>query len=176
MKKVKNQMAKNRLEIHHEPPPNYGNLVFHKQITSDLSLKNPVIDEILAILKSKANISEDDQTWIRLCLDEVLVNAIRHGNREDKEKQVTICLFAGENSWAVRVEDEGEGFAIDQIPQVDDKEYWELEHGRGIMLIQSYMDEIWYYDKGNRVQLSKIHQKPWKKLWNKILCFLKLKA
>lgn len=169
-------MPKNRIEIHSGPPPNYGSLVFHKQVASDLALKNSVIDEMMNILYSKIHILEDDQTWIRLCLDEVIINAIRHGNHENQDKKVTICLFIGENRWAVRVEDEGEGFSIQDLPQVNSEEYWEAEHGRGIMLIQSYMDEIFYYDKGNRVQLSKKHPHFFVKFWHNLLHFLKIKA
>ncbi len=162
-------MQRNQIQIHNVVPPEYGYKIFDTQLASELSKKNAVIDQILSLLQAHLKLDTQDETWIRLCLDEVIINAIRHGNHEDPTKKVAIALFANQQGWAIRVEDEGEGFSVSDLPNLDGQEYWEAEHGRGILLIQSYMDEIWYYDKGNRVQLFKRLQKPWRK-WIKKIC------
>lgn len=137
--------------------------------------KNPVIENILEILQKEGFIDSEDEVWSRLCLDEILVNAIKHGNKEIKDKKVDISLYLDSKLWAVRVEDEGEGFTEECVPDVEEEDSLELEHGRGILLIQSYMDEVWYYDKGKRVQLKKLKKTHFQKLLDKILIFLKLK-
>lgn len=162
--------------IHSNPPGDEGEKALAVQIPSNLAEKNPIIDEILQILQKKGFLDEEDEVWSRLCLDEILVNAIKHGNKEDIGKKVSVTLFTSQNQWSIRVEDEGEGFDPEELPQLQETdEYWEAEHGRGIILISSYMDEIWYYDKGNRVQLTKSKKKFWKKMWDKIAAFLRLK-
>lgn len=163
------------LKIHAEPPPEYGEKVFSCQIQSDLSLKTPLMEQILTILRGRGFLDQEDEVWSRLCLDEVLINAIKHGNNEDKAKKVTISLFIDKDIWAIRVEDEGEGFSPKDVPTTASKEYYELDHGRGILLMQNYMDEIWYFDRGTRVQLKKFKKNRLRKFLDTVLVFLKLK-
>jgi serine/threonine-protein kinase RsbW len=165
----------NTIKIHAESPPEYGTMLFKRQIASELSLKNSLIDEILATLQTKGFLDKEDEVWARLCLDEGLINAIKHGNKEDKNKKVQISLFIAEKMWSIRIEDEGEGFPEQFLPDLDKKSYLELEHGRGILLMKSYMDEIWYYDKGKRVQLTKRKKSGLRKILDKVLIFFKIK-
>ncbi len=164
-----------KIKIQTKSPSQYGEKIFTRQLDSDLSLKNSLIEEILSILKARSLLEKEEETWARLCLDEVLVNAIVHGNKEDKAKKVDVSLFVENRLWAVRIEDEGEGFSEEIVPDSECDEYWDSEHGRGIMLLQSYMDEIWYYDRGNRVQLAKKKKSKWEKIFKKILFFFHLK-
>lgn len=169
------QNMQQTIKIQTKSPSEYGEKIFTKQLDSDLSLKNTLIEEILSILKTRSLLEEEEETWARLCLDEVIVNAIVHGNKEDKSKKVEVSLFVDNHLWAVRIEDEGEGFSEEILPNTEGDEYWDSEHGRGIMLLQDYMDEVWYYDKGNRVQLTKKKKTKWEKIVQKILFFFRLK-
>lgn len=162
-------------KIHEHVPSEYGQKVFSRRIASELTLKNSIIEEIMSLLRERDLLDEEDEVWSRLCLDEILINAIKHGNKEDSTKNVDISLFLDDARWSIRVEDEGEGFSLDDIPDPNADESWELEHGRGITLMQSYMDEVWYYDKGNRVQLTKCKKNWFRKLVEKTLGFLRLK-
>lgn len=133
------------------------------------------MEEILNTLQTKGFLDQEDEVWTRLCLDEALINAIRHGNKEDINKQVQVSLFVDEKTWAIRIEDEGDGFPEQYLPDLDHKDYLELEHGRGILLMKSYLDDIWYYDKGKRVQLAKRKKSRLRKLLDKMLVFFKIK-
>lgn len=164
-----------KIQIRPHPPQEYGIKVWSCQIASELPQKNAVIDKILEILREKRFLDEEDELWSKLCLDELLVNAIKHGNKEDKNKKVQVSLYLDQTQWAVRIEDEGDGFDVGSVPDPDNQKSWNLEHGRGILLIYSYMDEIWYYDRGNRVQLKKLRKGKIRKLLDKILVFFKLK-
>ena len=98
---------------------------------------------------------DDEEMKVRLCLDEVMVNAIKHGNRMDENKTWRTKVMVDDRQWAVRVEDQGEGFDPVDVPDINDPASLLLEGGRGILLITEFMDEIWYYDGGCRVQLTK---------------------
>ncbi len=175
MKEIKRIMTKIPLQIHTQPPRQYGTKIFYTKLVSDLSQKNTAITDILQLLKDRRIIQNSDEIWVRLCLDEVLVNAIRHGNKENIEKNVEISIYIDKKHWAIRVEDEGEGFSPENLIALDSQEYWESEHGRGILLMKNYMDEIWYYDKGNRVQLAKFHKNIFQKIWQKLFVFFSKK-
>ena len=92
----------------------------------------------------------------RLALEEVLVNAIKHGNANDPAKSVEIHCRIGNDRVIVEIEDEGPGFAPENVPDPTDEENLEKPSGRGIMLMRAFMTRVEYVGKGNRVLLEKI--------------------
>jgi serine/threonine-protein kinase RsbW len=92
---------------------------------------------------------------IRLALEEGLNNAIRHGNRCDPDKRVEIEFDVTSEKVEVCIEDQGRGFAPDEVPDPTADENLEKPSGRGIMLIHAYMDEVEYNQRGNRVRMVK---------------------
>lgn len=160
------------MQIQKEAPPEYGEKILFREIESNLALKNPLIDEIIEALDEKNLLDDEDEIWARLCLDEVIINAIKHGNNENPEKSVTTSLYANEKTWAVRIEDEGKGFSEGDVPVGDDED---AEGGRGILLMKSYMNEIWYFNNGSGVQLMKHKKSKFRKFLDKILGFLRLR-
>ena len=90
---------------------------------------------------------------IEMALEESLTNAIRHGNKLDASKQVRVaCKLSAEMFW-LAVEDEGEGFCPDHVPDCRHEENLAACGGRGLLLIQAYMSEVQYNDRGNRVTM-----------------------
>ena len=141
--------------IHSHAPAPVGQELFSARIASRLEEKTPVIRKVLERLLQDRFIGPGEEMQVRLCLDEAIINAIRHGNQYDEQKSVTIVLFASNDEWAVRIEDEGEGFLPDDVPDVNNPESLLLEGGRGILLISEFMDHVWYYAGGRSLQLSK---------------------
>ncbi len=94
----------------------------------------------------------------RLALEEVLVNAIKHGNRSDPNKKVEIHCRIGEDRLLVEIEDEGEGFNPSDVPDPTDDENLEKTSGRGIMLMQAFMTRVEYLGRGNRVLIEKVRE------------------
>ncbi len=92
---------------------------------------------------------------VRLALGEAVFNAIKHGNKSDSNKTVIINYTINDSYIKITVEDEGGGFDLNTIPDPTTKENLELEHGRGIFLMNAYMDEVKYNEKGNQVTLVK---------------------
>ena len=99
--------------------------------------------------------SEESAFSIKLAMEEAVVNAIKHGNHFDEDKCVLLrYAFNGERLHLV-VRDEGPGFDYRHLPDPTDPEHLALPYGRGIMLMNAYMDRVTYSRKGNEVTLVK---------------------
>jgi len=90
---------------------------------------------------------------VRLSLEEALSNAIRHGNCGDETKSVTVEYAIDPNQIRISITDEGCGFQPETLPDPCAEENLARPHGRGVMLMQAYMNEVSYNDAGNRVTM-----------------------
>jgi len=116
------------------------------------------VNAIMARLQ-ELNYDERTQFAIRLCIEEALINALKHGNRMDRTKRITTTFRADEHGLRISVEDEGNGFHPDAVPDPRLPENLEVSHGRGLLLMRSYMDEVSFSNKGRKVTLVK--KAPW---------------
>ncbi len=98
---------------------------------------------------------ESHRFAIRLAMDEAINNAIKHGNRGDITKRVTVVYSVTTESFEVTIEDEGLGFDPNAVPDPTDARYIERPSGRGVMLMRAYMTAVAFEDRGNRVKLVK---------------------
>jgi serine/threonine-protein kinase RsbW len=77
---------------------------------------------------------------------ESVINAIKHGNGGDEQKQVHVDFtpldVAAPRGIAIRVRDEGPGFDPEALPEPLAPEHLLKSRGRGIVLIRSFMDEV----------------------------------
>mgnify|MGYP006307426365 CR=1 FL=1 len=162
---------KHKIKFQTKPPPKYGKVVFQTKLASQLSLKNPVIEKMISILNENKLIEKNEDVWVRLCLDEIITNSIKHGNKNQSNKYVSITLYIKQNLWAAKIEDEGKGFTEDNLFDITSKEYLNLEHGRGILLIQNYMDEVYFYNNGSSIQIMRKKKNLLQKIWSKFLDF-----
>ena len=92
---------------------------------------------------------------IKLAMEEAITNAIKHGNRFDRDKKVVIRWACNHTSFTMSVRDEGRGFDPKSVPDPTRPENLGLPYGRGLMLIQAYMDRVEYNDRGNEVTMIK---------------------
>ncbi len=90
---------------------------------------------------------------IRLAIEEAVVNAFRHGNREDPAKTVRFVADIGVDAAAFEIEDQGAGFDPRRVPDPTADENLEIPSGRGVMLIKAYMTEVEYLPPGNRLRM-----------------------
>jgi serine/threonine-protein kinase RsbW len=94
---------------------------------------------------------------IAICVTELVINSIIHGNKSDLKKNVTITIVREKSGIKVIVEDQGSGFNPDSIENpIDDKNLLR-EVGRGIFIVKSLMDnvEIQPSSSGTRVTITK---------------------
>jgi len=92
---------------------------------------------------------------IRLSLEEAMMNAIKHGNRLDPRKKVYIAATVNSRQAEIIVEDEGPGFHRHAVPDPTLPENIEKCSGRGIHLIEAYMDEVQWSHGGRRLRMIK---------------------
>lgn len=97
----------------------------------------------------------EDAFAIKLTLEESLANAVKHGNKGDPAKHVTIKYAITEEKACFVVRDEGEGFNPESVPDPTQPERLALPNGRGIMLMRAYMDEVYYRNEGREVYFMK---------------------
>ena len=93
-----------------------------------------------------AGLDEDAIHWVSVAVRESVINAIKHGNREDRSKHVTVefRLTPGPkpDEFTVQVFDEGEGFDPDAVANPLDPENVLKSSGRGIFFMRSFMDDV----------------------------------
>jgi serine/threonine-protein kinase RsbW len=93
-----------------------------------------------------AGLDEDSTHWVSVAVRESVINAIKHGNREDHAKHVTVEFTLtprrDPNEFIVRVLDEGKGFDPDGIANPLDPENVLKSSGRGIFFMRSFMDDV----------------------------------
>ncbi|WP_296452147.1 ATP-binding protein [Rubinisphaera sp.] len=123
-------------------------------ISSDEAAALDVQDQIIELLES-FSFSNRDLFSIRLALAEAITNAIRHGNRMDPSKTVTIEWAVSPQQISVTITDEGAGFDPETLVDPTEEENLDRPGGRGVLLIQNFMDEVIYNDRGNSLQIIK---------------------
>ena len=124
--------------------PSHGGTV-RLQIPSNFELLDvvQVASDRLSVL---AGLDEDAIHWIGVAVRESVINAIKHGNREDARKFVTVefalAPATAPTEFVVRVLDEGEGFDPEQIADPLAPENILKSSGRGIFFMRSFMDDV----------------------------------
>jgi serine/threonine-protein kinase RsbW len=101
-----------------------------------------VAERTLIDLVAQAEGDGDDEYWLVTALREALANAIRHGNRQNPALKVWVDFTIENNTLTIRVEDEGEGFAPEELPDPTDPENLLRPSGRGIFYMKQFMDQV----------------------------------
>ncbi len=79
---------------------------------------------------------------LQIACSEALINAIVHGNKESNVKKVYTEIAYDDRSLFVKINDEGDGFDISRLPDPTSNENLMKEHGRGIYIIRSLVDDF----------------------------------
>jgi serine/threonine-protein kinase RsbW len=90
-------------------------------------------------------LDDDALHWVGVAIRESVINAIKHGNRNDAAKHVFIEFETARHAvpeLMIRVRDEGEGFDPETIANPLDPENLLKSSGRGIFLIRNFMDDV----------------------------------
>ena len=92
-----------------------------------------------------AGLDEDELHWVSVAVRESVVNAIKHGNKNDPNKKVIVEFSpvpaSASDELVIRIEDEGEGFVPEEVADPLAPENILKSSGRGIFLIRNFMDE-----------------------------------
>jgi len=114
-----------------------------------------------AVLKEaqEMGFDEDDLHKIGMSVRECMVNAVVHGNRYNARKKVHLMIQRTADRLAIVIQDEGEGFDMADLPDPLANENLLRHSGRGLLLIQAFMDEFQIRPrepKGTEVKMVKI--------------------
>jgi serine/threonine-protein kinase RsbW len=112
----------------------------------------PILDRILSSVPRKWHAE------IRLGLQEALVNAAKHGNNLDPQKQVVVSFCLVEDNYWWMISDEGCGFQFpcgcaqelaEKLPN------HESESGRGMSMLHQIFDRVVWNRQGTELLLCK---------------------
>ena len=92
---------------------------------------------------------------LNLVLTEALANAIEHGDPQNEQQTVRVCIRLYGKSLSIEVHDQGRGFNLATVTCSEPDSL--CERGRGIFLIRAFMDTVDYHptDTGNVLEMHK---------------------
>ena len=123
-------------------------LVIQSKI-ENVSLVENLIDEVAIEL----SIISDLYGNVLISTIEAVTNAIVHGNDNNPEKKVSIEVIKDEKKLTIIVEDEGDGFDLNLVPDPTKPDYIEKPDGRGIFLMKNLTDDLEFEKNGAIVKL-----------------------
>lgn len=136
---------------------------FDGSIVSSINSVGIAVSDIIGNIKAKFGpLEECTQFELTVVLNELVLNAVRHGNKEDESKRVKISAGVTNNGFAcLIVEDEGGGYDYDCL--CSSKAYCAetddicnvMESGRGILIVRNLCDQVKVNDKGNKIVVLK---------------------
>jgi len=115
----------------------------HLEIGSRLENVELVQIAVEASLQQLA-IEEAVSHQIGTAVREAVANAIKHGNKSDASKHVSVDFGLEGDEVVIQVQDEGTGFHPDRVPDPLEPENLLKPDGRGILLIKEFMDRVEY--------------------------------
>jgi serine/threonine-protein kinase RsbW len=124
------------------------------EVPSAISLMHIVLEYLMKRVE-KLGVVKAEQSNLFVALDEAFVNAVKHGNKFDAKKLVRIIAEVSAAEARFTIEDEGEGFDVNSIPDPLDPSNLFKTSGRGVLIIYNIMDEVKYNERGNRLTMIK---------------------
>ena len=155
-------------------------------LENDEQLVPKVISRLELPMVELGLFDEGERMQIAMALDEALLNAMIHGNLEVSselrqiddgkpyidliaerkqvapymDRRVTVHLNASLSSVTIVIRDEGPGFDLSSLRDPTDPENLERAGGRGLLLINAFMDEVRHNAKGNEITMVKQKASP----------------
>jgi len=115
--------------------------------------------QILSALEEKG-FTQDDVFAVHLALEEAFLNAVKHGNKMDRSKKVTLEYAIDDEKVEIKMADEGQGFNPQAIPDPRAGDNLYRPEGRGLLLIRAYMHLARYGSNGTSLRMVRYKNKP----------------
>jgi len=134
-------------------------ITFSIVVKSEPSAVVEVCEQVLSKLEANG-FDKDDVFAVHLALEEAFLNAVKHGNKMDPNKEVKIDYSIDLDKIEISLTDEGDGF---EPSSVADPRYGEGLYkpgGRGLLLMNSYMDVVKFNERGNSLYMVRYKEKP----------------
>ena len=125
---------------------------------SAISLMHSILDYLMKRVE-KVGVINPESSNLFIALDEAFVNAVKHGNKFDANKVVKVSAEVSTSEARFTVEDQGDGFDVESIPDPRNPDNLFKTSGRGVLFIYNIMDEVRYNKRGNRLEMIKKNDK-----------------
>lgn len=103
---------------------------------------------------------DDFVSAIDLAIRESVANAVKHGNKFDEDKDVVVTFADSVEGFEITVRDHGAGFDVDEIPDPTNPENLLKSNGRGILFMNSFMDEVsWSNHEGGGMVVKMVKKR-----------------
>jgi serine/threonine-protein kinase RsbW len=112
------------------------------------------VEAFLTNIFKEYNLEKKYFNKVYLCISEAVINSIKHGNKNDRSKNVSIEVSYDMPEINIMIEDEGNGFDLNEISDPTSEKNIKNESGRGIFIIRTLTNQIEYNEKGNRIQFK----------------------
>lgn len=112
-----------------------------------------IVESFIDNSREEFQISDDLYGNILIAITEAVNNAIQHGNRYDKEKQVRLTCVSNPTEISFVIEDEGTGFDYNDLPDPTSGENLLKPDGRGIFLMKHLCDVLRFENSGKKVEM-----------------------
>lgn len=130
-------------------------------VKPDIKTLADTIDLVLNAIMSEHFISEEILFEIKVVLNELVVNALCHGNNCEIEKATYVTFkLVNHNYLYISVKDEGCGFnqkldlnTLDDYIEAQNKSL--CEHGRGLIIVDRLCNRVKFNKCGNKVSIIK---------------------
>ena len=117
------------------------------------------VDSFLDQRLRAAGFPDDMLADVAVSVSEVVNNAVVHGNGRNPDKQVVLDLEIKTDRVTISVQDQGNGFDPDTLPDPVASQNLMRDVGRGLFIVRAYMDEVHFQKVGSeglRITLVKI--------------------
>jgi len=98
------------------------------------------VDRMAAI----GGLDDDGVHDLSVSVRECVVNALKHGNKLDPSKRVTVDFGVSPDAIEVWIQDQGAGFNPDAVPDATAPENILNAAGRGLFFMRAFMSEVEY--------------------------------
>jgi anti-sigma regulatory factor (Ser/Thr protein kinase) len=99
-----------------------------------------VVAQLASDMRTHGYDENGDEFGITLCFTEAWDNANIHGNQRDPLKKIRVIYSINSHRFKAIIQDEGNGFHKEEVPDCTTDDRLEIDHGRGTMLMDNYMD------------------------------------
>jgi len=121
------------------------------RIVSDVALVHPAVQRVEAFVQQ---FGVEDASRISLVLRELLMNAVYHGNGNDRGRSVAFDVeYLGQERFRLSVEDEGAGFDYDALDLTIPEDPRRIRN-RGYIVIRKVCNSVKFNERGNRVTVE----------------------
>ena len=115
--------------------------VMNQEYPSVLESVDAAETEVLRVAE-ECGFDEDTRHDIGMAFRECMVNAVVHGNKYNKKKVVRVRLATSAEVFRVSIQDQGEGFEVNEVPDPLHDTNLLRHSGRGLFLMGAFMDDV----------------------------------